>query len=60
MKDYEIQRSDLIKGCRWLVFKRINKMVKMHVYGAMTKKECAEWVQKQIRQKRKRKKYGKK
>lgn len=47
-KDYEIKKCDLIKGKRWLVFKRINKNVSMNVFGAMTKKECQEWIDKKF------------
>ena len=45
-KDYEIKKSDLIKGKRWLVFKRINRNFSMYIYGAMTKKECQQWIDK--------------
>ena len=44
LKDYEIRKCDLIKGYRWLIFKRVSKNLKMHVAGGLTKKECEEWI----------------
>ena len=44
IKDYTIQRSDLFKGSRWIVFKKINKNCSYYVFRAMTKKECTEYV----------------
>lgn len=44
IKDYTIKKCNLIRGYRWLVFKKINKCVSMQVFGALTKKECEEWV----------------
>lgn len=48
-KDYTIIKCDYVKGCRWLVLKRINKMVQVHVFGALTKKECQEWIDKNVK-----------
>lgn len=56
LKDYEIQRCNLIKGSRWIVFKRISKNLQIHVYAGMTKKECEAWVKNEMNEiKRKRK-----
>lgn len=46
MKKYSIRKCNLIKGYRWLVFKRISNNLSMQVFGAKTKKECEEWVKK--------------